>query len=66
MLNEPASSIHDRRPQPAADESVAPIPGVSPQLDAVRVAVMQVMAIEAERTPGVPCGRKKTAAARSS
>lgn len=51
MLNEPASSIHDRRPQPAADESVAPIPGVSPQLDAVRVAVMQVMAIEAERTP---------------
>ncbi|MBK9124288.1 MAG: site-2 protease family protein [Chloroflexi bacterium] len=51
MLNEPASSIHDRRPQPAADESLAHIIGGNPELDAVRVAVMQVMAIEAERTP---------------
>lgn len=51
MLNEPGSSIHDRRPQPAADESVDHVVGGNPSLEAVRVAVMQVMAIEAERTP---------------
>lgn len=53
MLNEPASTINDRRPRPALDETR--FPAVIPQddrLDAVRVAVMQVMAIQAEQSDG--------------
>jgi Zn-dependent protease len=53
MLNEPASTINDRRPRPSVDETIHP--PVKPQddrLDAVRVAVMQIMAIQAEHPAG--------------
>ena len=49
MLNEPASTINDRRPRPSVDETIRlPAKPQDDRLDAVRVAVMQVMAIQAE------------------
>ncbi len=51
MLNEPASTINDRRPRPSVDET-SPPPPKNERLDAVRVAVMQVMAIEGEHAAG--------------
>lgn len=49
MLNEPASTIHDRRPHPTVDETQPPPEPANAQLDVVRAAVMQVMAITDER-----------------
>lgn len=51
MLNEPASTIHDRRPRPSVDETLKPPAPPDERLDAVRVAVMQVLAIRTEHTP---------------
>src|SRR5690606_30083288 len=48
MLNEPASTINDRRPRPSVDETLHPPKPQDDRLDAVRVAVMQIMAIQAE------------------
>ena len=53
MLNEPASTINDRRPRPSVDETIRlPVKPQDDHLDAVRVAVMQVMAIQAEHPAG--------------
>lgn len=53
MLNEPASTINDRRPRPSVDETIhPPVKPGDDRLDAVRVAVMQIMAIQAEQTAG--------------
>ncbi len=52
MLNEPASTVSDRRPRPSVDETSLAAAPRDERLEAVRVAVMQVMAISAERKPG--------------
>jgi Zn-dependent protease len=51
MLNEPASTINDRRPRPSVDERPEAQPPKDDRLDAVRAAAMQVMAIETEQQP---------------
>jgi Zn-dependent protease len=52
MLNEPASTINDRRPRPSVDETTHPPKPQDDRLDAVRVTVMQIMAIQAEHPAG--------------
>jgi Zn-dependent protease len=51
MINEPASSVNDRRPTPPVDESAPILTTEDSRLEIIRVAVMGVMGIVAERPP---------------